>query len=74
MTRSTGSADANFNALMAAKVSGDIITQTLDALHDGPGVKKKDGMFEKQDNLYDFQKTVLSAAYLGKGTAISSKE
>ena len=71
--KSTG---ANFASAAAAKIGGDIVTQTLDTLNSGvysSGKGKGAGSQEAMSHMYDFQKSVLSAAYLGKGTAIEKK-
>lgn len=69
-------AGANFSAVAAAKIGGDIITQTLDTLNSdtyGSTKSKKAGSQDAMSDSYHFQKSVLSAAYLGKGTAIEKK-
>jgi hypothetical protein len=69
MIKYAGNADSNFNAFLAAKVSGDVIEQTLDLLN---RTAENDAKAENANSSYGFQKAVLSAAYLGKGTAIDS--
>ncbi|MCL1940182.1 MAG: hypothetical protein FWG04_05925 [Desulfovibrionaceae bacterium] len=58
------------------RVKGEIVTQTLDKLNSpGSGGKAKKGKFGhgSMSDTYNLSKSVLSAAYEGKGTIIDSK-
>jgi hypothetical protein len=57
------------------KVKGGIVTQTLDKLNSpGSGGKSKKNKFGQNamSDTYNFSKSVLSAAYEGKGTIIDN--
>jgi len=57
-------------AITPETLKADIVTGTLDALNQGSG---KYSMKSDLASSYDFQKTVLSAAYGGKGAVSSIK-
>lgn len=66
----------NAAAVSLESIKGDIVTGTLDTLNTYGGKKKKkskNAMQSAMSDSYDFNKTVLSAAYEGKGTIIDSK-
>lgn len=63
-------------AVSLERVKGDIVTQTLDKLN-GPTYqsKSKKSKFSAQNAMsdtYNFSKSILSAAYEGKGSIINS--
>lgn len=63
-------------AVSLEKVKGDIVTQTLDKLNEtgSCGNSKKSASAQNAiSSSYDFNKSVLSAAYEGKGSIIDSK-
>ena len=56
-----------------AKIGGDIVTQTLDTLNSGQFSGSKNKSCDKSSgmsNTYNLSKSVLSAAYEGKGIAV----
>jgi len=71
-----GKVAAAAGAASLQRVKGEIVTQTLDKLN-SPGSgrrskKNKIGQSSMSDT-YNLSKSVLSAAYQGKGTIIDSK-
>jgi len=72
----TAQAAAAKAAISLERVKGEIVTQTLDKLN-SPGScgKSKKNTFGKSSmsDTYNFSKSVLSAAYQGKGTIIDNK-
>jgi len=63
-------------AVSLARVKGEIVTQTLNKLNSpGSGGKSKKNKFgaSSMSDTYHLSKSVLSAAYEGKGTIIDSK-
>ena len=63
-------------AAMLAKTKGDIVTQTLDKLNSpgSGGTSKKSKTGSSMSDVYHLSKSVLSAAYEGKGTIIDSSK
>jgi len=64
-------------AISMERVKGQIVTQTLDKLNSpGMGGKSKKSKFgagaSSMSDTYNLSKSVLSAAYAGKGTIIDS--
>lgn len=60
--------------MVKAKVDGEIITQTLDKVNAySKGQKKCSGGWQSMDSMYDFNKSVLSAAYDSKGAIFSGQ-
>ena len=68
----------DFEAVTAAKIGGEIVTQTLDTLNSdqyggsrkgGSGISRANGM----SDAYNLSKSVLSAAYQAKGAVICAK-
>lgn len=70
MVDTLGATAVQAAAIGAERIKGDIVTKTLDTLNDYSGSKGSGSGVSASD--YDFQKTVLSAAYLDKGTIVSS--
>ncbi len=64
----------NFLAATKAEIGGQVVSQTLDNLNSpmyaGSGKKKGNSTRAAMSNTYELSKSVLSAAYEGKGTAI----
>ena len=54
------------------KIKGDIVSESLDKLN-GSKPKKSGCSKDKVDESYDFNKSILSAVYEGKGTVITGK-
>ena len=61
---------SNSQIMSPETIKSDIVTGTLDALNQGSGLSS---MKSDLSASYDFQKTVLSAAYGGKGAVASIK-
>ncbi|MDR2077277.1 MAG: hypothetical protein LBP61_10185 [Desulfovibrio sp.] len=64
-------------ALLKTRMDSEIITQTLDTLNSRSSGKSGKKSFsaaqEGMSQTYDFSKSVLSAAYEGKGIAVTVK-
>lgn len=66
----------NIKTVTAFTIGADVVSKTLDTLNSGQfysGSGGKSGSANKIGNTYDLSKSVLSAAYEGKGTIVSSK-
>jgi len=73
-----GQVAAAAGAVSLQRVKGEIVTQTLDKLNSpGMGGKSKKNKFGigagGMNDMFNLSKSVLSAAYEGKGTIIDSK-
>ena len=60
-------------AVALEKIKGDIVTGTLDALNSNAPSSSGKGKGDPVAQSYDFQKSVLSAAYSAKGVTVDSK-
>ena len=72
----SGQVAAAAGSVALQRVKGEIVTQTLDKLNSpGKGGKSKKNKFGAgaMSDTYNFSKSVLSAAYEGKGIIIDSK-
>ncbi len=72
MSISSSDEVSNFKATMTAKIGGELISQTLGLMDSNKSGGNAVTLPAFINDSTEMQKSVLSAAYLGKGTAIDA--